>query len=553
MPLSCRAQLAWLFLLVYCGAAHAELPARDAASDQVGATPGEFRVDESGNANYTIPLYAVPGTAGVVPALSLHYNAAAPDGPLGKGWSIGGMSAISRCRATREHGDFRDPGNGQPIDGAAQPIRFTAVDQFCLDGQRLLLVNGTHAIHGAEYRPELDPFTRVSYRRNPGNGLDAFKVQRKDGSTSWYGNYDGCVLSSQECTATESPNRSDARLLANGLDASGATFVRSEASTWMLARMQDSSQNYIDYLYTTDATVGEAVLSQVRYTGHLRYSGDPGTQVTQSPYATISFSYDALPAAKQYVGWQAGHRMTRSKRLISINSNNVRWYFLGYQVSAAGNQLDLLRSVKECANAAQTICLPATTFDWFEGKQQFIDKHQHGQTEFGALADSRIGDLDGDGRMDLVWIHNVSTQACPTNRIVVSRGERLPNGKWAFTPGGDTGICTGWDSFRPSVHWIGDHWQLLDYNGDGRDDLLIGDRVQGRWKIHPALANGLGFDSAIDLLAGLSPVIPVVQGSGATPLTLGDFNGDGVADIVYADGDASASPRRTIWSSTSLR
>jgi hypothetical protein len=39
--------------------AHAQLPSRDAASDQVGATPGEFRVDEAGNANYNIPLYAL--------------------------------------------------------------------------------------------------------------------------------------------------------------------------------------------------------------------------------------------------------------------------------------------------------------------------------------------------------------------------------------------------------------------------------------------------------------------------------------------------------------
>lgn len=41
----------------------------DTVSDQVSATAGEFRVDESGAATYSVPLYVVPGTAGVTPQL----------------------------------------------------------------------------------------------------------------------------------------------------------------------------------------------------------------------------------------------------------------------------------------------------------------------------------------------------------------------------------------------------------------------------------------------------------------------------------------------------
>lgn len=47
----------------------------DAISDEVAATAAEFRVDESGAATYSIPLYAVPGAAGVSPKLSLQYPA----------------------------------------------------------------------------------------------------------------------------------------------------------------------------------------------------------------------------------------------------------------------------------------------------------------------------------------------------------------------------------------------------------------------------------------------------------------------------------------------
>lgn len=38
--------------------------AQDIASDRVGSTGGQFRVDESGAATYSVPILTVPGTAG---------------------------------------------------------------------------------------------------------------------------------------------------------------------------------------------------------------------------------------------------------------------------------------------------------------------------------------------------------------------------------------------------------------------------------------------------------------------------------------------------------
>src|SRR5688572_30407266 len=78
----------------------------DPISDSVGATAAEFRVDEAGAATYSVPIYTVPGTAGVAPKLALNYSSQGGYGPLGKGWTISGLSSISRCRSTREAGDF---------------------------------------------------------------------------------------------------------------------------------------------------------------------------------------------------------------------------------------------------------------------------------------------------------------------------------------------------------------------------------------------------------------------------------------------------------------
>ena len=110
--------------------------APDTLSDSVAATPAQFRIAESGAATYAIPLFAVAGTAGVTPQLSLNYSSQGGDGPLGMGWSIGGLSAVSRCRATRESGDFIV--GGVATDGNPAPVNFTTTDRYCLDGQRLL-------------------------------------------------------------------------------------------------------------------------------------------------------------------------------------------------------------------------------------------------------------------------------------------------------------------------------------------------------------------------------------------------------------------------------
>src|SRR6266516_4345221 len=124
----------------------------------VGRTDGSGTVTSDGAAQYTLPLWVPPGRAGIQPGLSLVYNSRGGNGLLGVGWSLTGLSQITRCRKT-----FLQ-------DDDAQAVRFTGGnngDRFCLNGQRLVAVGGldgatsTYGADWTEYRTENDIHAKI--------------------------------------------------------------------------------------------------------------------------------------------------------------------------------------------------------------------------------------------------------------------------------------------------------------------------------------------------------------------------------------------------------
>ena len=99
----------------------AGLPEGAHAVEIVGATAGELGVSAEGSANYSIEIAVPPGTTGVQPKISLRYNSQAGNGGLGVGFSLGGLSAITRC------------GKTLPIDSTITAVDYSSNDRFCLD------------------------------------------------------------------------------------------------------------------------------------------------------------------------------------------------------------------------------------------------------------------------------------------------------------------------------------------------------------------------------------------------------------------------------------
>ncbi len=523
-------------------------PARDAASDSVGASAGEFRVDESGNATYSMPIFAPPGTAGVAPSLSLTYNSGGGNGPLGKGWSISGQSAVTRCRRTREAGDFFD--GSTHGDGNPKPVSYTKEDVFCLDGARLLLNSGEYGGDLSTYKLETDPFTLVSSHGGNNSatlaysGPDFFVVRRKDGSSSHYG------------------NRGDSRI---------ASLRTNAVALWAQDYVEDSTGNYVTWHYTgavnSQMPAGvQFLLSSVRYTGKRQLPGQ--TAPASLPYASIDFHYQVLfPGANQKTqeGWQGGERFINDQQLIGVeirdqidtgSPRTLRYLKPGYSRTLSGEGGERIRSMRECREnpdvSPQTPCYAPTEFTWTDTTDGVTPEVRHGFETADSFTDagfttgkvaSRIGDVDGDGRMDLVWFRE-ETSGCPAgsnSKLQVSFGERREVGgdsKLILTNPPQAIYCSKLSNTRE----IEAGWGLLDFDGDGQDDLMIADdnSVSGaRWHVYRALGRpapgGSVFDTSTDLINLTIPSVNDSEDQGQ----FGDFNADGLIDLMRPVGNTA--------------
>lgn len=485
----------------------AATPARDTVSDAVGATLAKFRVSESGDSTYSIPIQIPPGTAGLAPKLALTYNSRLSNGVMGPGWTIEGLSQISRCRQARENGDFMS--GTTPIDGDPPPVNFTSTDRFCLDGVRLLLLTGTYGSGASTYSPETDPTTLVNF-----DGAK-FTVKRKDGTSSTYGD------------TTTSPNS------APGASIGFSSFTVS----WNISRMKDSVGNYIDYLYNSRPAASsvpfaagavEFTLAQVNYTGHL-------SNPTVSPYASVTFNYQNLPTANMRLGYQGSVAFVQTQQLTSVSvtssSTMMRYYGLTYGTSASGSGAQQLQKVTECRDNSQAVCFPPTVFTWSPATYSFATDTAQSGPNFSNLVSYKVADIDGDGRQDIVWATNDGS--CGSNsRINVSFLDRnTTTGQMTLVTPTQSAFCA-----QRNLQSDDMSWGLVDYDGDGKADLIIAGAEGGNWSLYLSNgrpASGGAVFGPTDQLASLSPPIPVLSGSASHPIKLLDVNGDGLLDILY--------------------
>ena len=290
---------------------------------QIMSVPGQFGVGPTGNASYTIPIVAPPGTAGMVPSLSLAYHSQAGNGLLGMGWSLEGLPSIGRCPRTVAQ------------DGTAGSINYDANDRFCLDEQRLIAISGIDGANGTEYRTEIETFSKVVSFGTAGTGPAWFEVRTKSGQIMQFG------------------NSTDSRILAQG---------KTTARSWALNKVSDTKGNYFTVTYTND-TRQRAGLSHTYRLHRQRRRGAHAVQL--SALRLRHHRPDVVPA------YHTGSLQKTTVRLTNVQTLPApRWWPTTASPMRRARHRSQSAHQRDAVRRAG-ICLPATTFRLAEWRQRF--------------------------------------------------------------------------------------------------------------------------------------------------------------------------------------
>ena len=510
----------------------------------VGASSAVGRIDATSEVKdgaflYHVPLRVPSGVAGLQPALSLEYSSYAPNGPVGVGWSLAGLSVISRCGHTRSR------------DGFAAGFDFNrdhsvALNQYCLDGNKL--VPTARSGNTVTYQTERADFSSIQavYASPTAADPDYFKVLRKSGQVAYYG------------FAAATNSRASAIVAA--ADANPTTFTYA----WYLDRLEDRDGNAIVYSYVADvgypADAGWSIGPVTRYLSSITYAG-----------RWIRFVYESRPDA--IPTFAPGFDTTVSQRLKAIEiytpaSTAISWrYALAYGTSMFSARSELT-SLQECDQFGA--CRPATTFNWQRFTPQSPTRPPLGDANdyrvasypmgnssqctastsfqcFDQLSFTNLlaGDLDGDGRDDLIY--TLGTPApIPRNQFLQDE----TRGRLIVRISSASGIGPEIDASSILARSTGGHdrplvldaSRVVDLDNDGKAEVVLAGHFVGagttptyrafQWS---ASTRTLVPISASTNLATILQAAPWTwddsKMQNAGPITFADFNGDGLADI----------------------
>ncbi|MEM7621302.1 MAG: SpvB/TcaC N-terminal domain-containing protein, partial [Pseudomonadota bacterium] len=336
------------------------------ATDVVGTISGSVGVSPSGTATYSVPIVVPVGTTGVQPKIALSYDSRAGNGLLGMGWSVTGLSQITRCATDNYLDNLANGGVG--VDG----VDYDDNDKLCLNGQRLVSTGGAYGADGTEYRTVFASFSKVvSYGTAANGGPTHFKVWRKSGEIFEYGLTDNA----------REKRQSDQDIRA-----------------WHLSKISDVRGNYVEFSYHNDQAAGEFWISRIDYTGNAAQG--------LAPYNHIDFVYATRPDPIK--GNYAGDEVVRNQRLTNIKVYTGSELFQDYQLTygAGATGRSRITHLTQCANDGT--CFKPTEFAWSgDGgdrifHQSAVELSENIPNNWKVAAS---GDFNGDGRTDL-YLYN---------------------------------------------------------------------------------------------------------------------------------------------------
>ncbi|WP_394390914.1 SpvB/TcaC N-terminal domain-containing protein [Shewanella woodyi] len=515
-----------------------------ATNELVGEINGQASVD-GGAFAYSVPISIAPGRKGMQPNISLNYSSQSGSGLAGLGWNLSAYSSISRC------------GQVYDLDEASVSAHYSADDKLCYNGSRLVAVNAPNGSSKGAYG------TSGTYYKTERNG--SVLIQQLGGGINSNNSY--FVITDTNGTKHYLGKTSNSQIVAAN---------RSEPSSWLQHQTEDRFGNQVDYLYD-ESVQGNRYIQEIFYTG---FNGTAGNR-------KVHFNYVEETESRHY-HW-GGYSLS-NKRLdsISVQIDDVEkalWQ-LGYSLTTdiEDKERAKLTTLSYCDGGDATQCL-TTNFNWLNKSygHQKASSHSLDAIDDNYAVGLRVRkdhDYDGDGVLDLyiplkgVYLSGSGAlldrtelpSISPTQPAgdldydgIVSINEKSSNvvngsldydgdGRADFTYLNEhgelliTGINndasikftynTGIDAtcYASVLYEIGDKFcesHAIDFNGDGRSDLLVATNKQagtGNFQItyKSYLKNtGSGYSYNGEFTA-----------SAGEPLTPMDLDGDGILDLV---------------------
>ena len=471
-----------------------------ASSVPVGSPQGAFAVSPTGAATYTIPIAVPKGINGMEPSLSLAYNSQSGNGIAGYGFSIGGLSVITRVPRDIRH------------DAIARGINYSSNDALALDGRRLILKSGVQGQAGSKYTIEGDPFTEVEISQYGGTDVVTFTVSGRDGLTKRYG------LGTSQAYVQKA----------------GISYIYA----WYLSDITDASGNSIVYDYISND--GTTYLSSVTYHGN-----------------QINLTYEDRPDTIPYK--MAGTECSITRRLKEIQTgtqaDTFRKYILSYttQGDSIAHPFTRLETITE--QNGQGDVLNPISFDWNNlptlGYQAYTPAMSLATSNNTTWFDNRkffSADMTGDGLDDIIQISQVRKNYYPANgsytseltHVYVYPSNMNGNGKVSYgTPYlyyGPTNKsfsilrseCTGISS--------------SDFDGDGLADICMSS-VEGS-SLTLSVLPGRELDNEMPFSNTTSITL---HNSGTPLMTCCDFDGDGRTEILGIENGNGAGNYRIFY------
>ena len=429
-----------------------------------------------GTATYTYNIEVPKGTNGLTPELSVYYNSQTVKqrpGILGAGWLL------------TQNLVYRD---------ANSTLNDTSDDiyKLVLNNVPYELVHSNNSFHA-----KMDSY---------------MKIENLSGGTNLYGSYWSVTL--KDGTNYRFGYNADSELTSN----SGYDYVLK----WSLDQIEDTHNNKIYYSYLEDPfneDLGTAYLNEISYNNEQKRK--------------INFSYENSSRPDNRLVYEQGNKLNENRRLENIsvyaNSNLVRKYSFEYAALNSAGSLSSISSIKQYGSDASSL-LHQISFEYYNDSQgytryndSFIPERPFADYNHND-AGVRLLDFNNDGFIDIIkgrWAESAK-EAFVNNKL----------GNWTTTT---NFIPPMYISVRPGETEVDNGVRFADINNDGLVDILHGVSNASLKKAY--LNNGTGWNES----SVWKPPIYIVENYMDDGVRLVDFNGDGRVDILQADDDGRKS------------